>query len=80
MTDDELALVARMAFYDATKHSADPWPAIAVAIRAKVIEECAGVAKTAWLTCEYGEIADADAMCALSEHTESAIRALGEKK
>lgn len=40
MTDDELALVARMAFYDATKHSADPWPAIAVAIRAKVIEEC----------------------------------------
>jgi hypothetical protein len=51
----------------------------AAKVRAATIEECAKVAKTAWLTCQYGEIADADAMCALSEHTETAIRALAEK-
>jgi len=51
----------------------------AAKVRAATIEECAKVAKTAWLTCPYGEIADADAMCALSEHTETAIRALAEK-
>jgi len=48
----------------------------AAKVRAEAIEEAAKVAKTAWLTCPYGEIADADAMCALSEHTETAIRAL----
>jgi hypothetical protein len=51
----------------------------AAKVRAEAIEEAAKVAKTAWLTCPYGEIADADAMCALSEHTETAIRALAEK-
>lgn len=49
-------------------------------IRREVLEEAAKVAKGAWLTCPYGEIADADAMCALSEHTEAAILALRDKE
>jgi len=76
VTDDELALVARMAFYDATKHSADPWPAVAVAVRAKVIKECVNHltllrAKNSTAGPEWRE-GNMDAV--------TAIRALGEKK
>lgn len=38
-------------------------------------ERCRRIAKGAWLTAPYGEIADADAMCALSEHIEALILA-----
>ena len=44
--------------------------------RESAIREAAVVAKVGWLHCEYGELADADCMCALSEHTEAAILAL----
>jgi hypothetical protein len=71
VTDDELALVARMAFYDATKHSADPWPAVAVAVRATVIEECAKVADQ-WATPEQRQFGNGGPA--------AAIRALKEKK
>ena len=61
----------RRGWREINPHQQSVW----AAVEAAVIEECARVAKTAWLTCPFGEIADADAMCALSEHTEAAIRA-----
>jgi hypothetical protein len=48
--------------------------------RREALEEAAGVAKTAWLTCPYGEIADAATMQAVCEHAEAAIRTLMEEK
>jgi hypothetical protein len=48
-------------------------------IRAEAIREAAREAKAAWLSCPYGEIADADAMCALSEYAEQKILALLDK-
>lgn len=36
-------------------------------------ERCRKIAKSAWLTCEFGEIADADYGNALCEHIETLI-------
>lgn len=54
--------------------------AAAPAIRKAALEEAAKIAKGAWLSCPYGELADVNAMWALSEYTEAAIRTLAGKE
>lgn len=54
--------------------------AVAPMIRKAALEEAAKIAKGAWLSCPYGELADVDAMWALSEYTEAAIRTLADKE
>ena len=40
------------------------------------LEEARAIAKSAWLTCPFGELADADLMSQLSEHIADRIKAL----